>query len=158
MGLVAPRHMGSFWIWDQTYVFCIGRWILHHWVTWGCLTGMQLVASPNVSGELRKDGKYVLFVLLLTFNLVQRFCITQIQVWPLLISEAARSWSTGCGDRTASSFIHQVLCPLFPIIFISCSAAKSRPALCNSMDCNAAPWTAEHQASLPFTTISWSLA
>ena len=28
MGLVTPRHVGSSWIRDQTYVSCIGRWIL----------------------------------------------------------------------------------------------------------------------------------
>ena len=29
-GLVAPQHVGSSPIRDQTHVSCIGRWILHH--------------------------------------------------------------------------------------------------------------------------------
>ena len=33
MGLVAPRHMGSSWTRDQTYVPCIGRQILNHCTT-----------------------------------------------------------------------------------------------------------------------------
>ena len=32
-GLVAPRHVVSFWTKDQTHVSCIGRWILYHWAT-----------------------------------------------------------------------------------------------------------------------------
>ena len=32
-GLVAPWHVGSSWIRDQTSVPCIGRWILNHWTT-----------------------------------------------------------------------------------------------------------------------------
>ena len=32
-GLVAPWHVGSSWIRDQTLVSCIGRWILYHWAT-----------------------------------------------------------------------------------------------------------------------------
>ena len=31
MGLVVPRHMGSFQTRDQTHVLCIGRQILNHW-------------------------------------------------------------------------------------------------------------------------------
>ena len=33
MGLVAPRHAGSFRIRDWTCVSCIGRWILYSWAT-----------------------------------------------------------------------------------------------------------------------------
>ena len=33
MGLVVRRHVGSSQTRDQTYVFCIGRWILNHWTT-----------------------------------------------------------------------------------------------------------------------------
>ena len=32
-GLVAPWHVGSSWIRDQTHVPCIGRWILNHCAT-----------------------------------------------------------------------------------------------------------------------------
>ena len=32
-GLVAPQHLGSSWIGDQTCVSCISRRILHHWAT-----------------------------------------------------------------------------------------------------------------------------
>ena len=28
--LVAPRHVGAFWIREQIHVFCVGRMILHH--------------------------------------------------------------------------------------------------------------------------------
>ena len=31
MGFVAPQHVGSSWIRDQTCVSSIGRWILYHW-------------------------------------------------------------------------------------------------------------------------------
>ena len=34
MSLVAPWHMGSSRIQDQTRVSCIGRWILYHRATW----------------------------------------------------------------------------------------------------------------------------
>ena len=33
MGLVAPHHVGSCRIRDQTHVSCIGRQILYHWAT-----------------------------------------------------------------------------------------------------------------------------
>ena len=33
MGLVAPRHVKSFWTRDQTHVPCTGRQILNHWTT-----------------------------------------------------------------------------------------------------------------------------
>ena len=33
MVLVAPRHVGSSWIRDQTCVSCFGRQILYHWAT-----------------------------------------------------------------------------------------------------------------------------
>ena len=33
MGLVAPQHVGSSRIRDQTHVSCIGRWIHYHWAT-----------------------------------------------------------------------------------------------------------------------------
>ena len=32
-GLVALWHVKSFWTGDQTWVPCIGRWILNHWTT-----------------------------------------------------------------------------------------------------------------------------
>ena len=32
-GLVAPRHVASFWIRDQTCVLCFRRRILNHWTT-----------------------------------------------------------------------------------------------------------------------------
>ena len=33
MGLVAPWHVGSSWIRDQTHFSCFGRQILHYWAT-----------------------------------------------------------------------------------------------------------------------------
>ena len=32
MGLVAPQHVESSQIGDQTCVSCIGRWVLNHWI------------------------------------------------------------------------------------------------------------------------------
>ena len=33
MGLVAPLHVGSSPIRDQTHISCIGRWMPYHWAT-----------------------------------------------------------------------------------------------------------------------------
>ena len=41
---------GSSWLMDRTYIFCIGRWILHHWATREVLLLLSLVEGNSQRG------------------------------------------------------------------------------------------------------------
>ena len=53
MGLVAPQHVGSSRIGDQTHVPCTGRRILNHWMIrevwkWDIWDKVDMAVSPGI--------------------------------------------------------------------------------------------------------------